>query len=148
MPFGGMLGSTFNFVFETQMENLQNGDRFYYLARLQGLNFLTEMENNTFAKLVMANTDATHLPADIFSDPGLILEVDRLGSSTTGLGSTDPVKEPIGDAADLVPLVIRDNPGTLGADPDYLRYTGDEHVVLGGTDGADTLIASIGDDTI
>ena len=27
MPFGGMLGSTFNFVFENQLENLQNGDR-------------------------------------------------------------------------------------------------------------------------
>ena len=32
MPFGGLLGSTFNFVFETQMESLQNGDRFYYLV--------------------------------------------------------------------------------------------------------------------
>ncbi len=31
MVFGGLLGSTFNFVFETQMEKLQNGDRFYYL---------------------------------------------------------------------------------------------------------------------
>ena len=37
MPFGGMLGSTFNFVFETQLENLQNGDRFYYLSRTAGL---------------------------------------------------------------------------------------------------------------
>ena len=51
MPFGGLLGSTFNFVFETQLEALQNGDRFYYLARLAGLNFLTELENNSFAKL-------------------------------------------------------------------------------------------------
>src|SRR5690606_1529296 len=32
-PFGGMLGTTFNFVFETQLENLQNGDRLYYLSR-------------------------------------------------------------------------------------------------------------------
>ena len=31
-PFGGLLGSTFNFVFENQLENLQDGDRFYYLA--------------------------------------------------------------------------------------------------------------------
>ena len=36
MPFGGMLGSTFNAVFELQMENLQKGDRFYYLSRTQG----------------------------------------------------------------------------------------------------------------
>ncbi len=33
MPFGGMLGSTFTFVFELQIEKLQNGDRFYYLSR-------------------------------------------------------------------------------------------------------------------
>ncbi len=43
MPFGGMLGSTFNFVFETQLEALQNGDRFYYLHRTFGLNFLSEL---------------------------------------------------------------------------------------------------------
>ena len=44
MPFGGLLGSTFNFVFENQMERLQDGDRFYYLERTAGLNFLTELE--------------------------------------------------------------------------------------------------------
>ena len=53
MPFGGMLGSTFNFVFEVQLEKLQDGDRFYYLQRLDGLHLLAEMENNTFAKLIM-----------------------------------------------------------------------------------------------
>ena len=77
MPFGGLLGSTFNFVFETQMEKLQNGDRFYYLERTAGLNFLTELENNSFAKLIMANTDATHLPGDVFSTPAFTLEVDQ-----------------------------------------------------------------------
>ena len=77
MPFGGMLGSTFNFVFEVQMEKLQNGDRFYYLQRLDGLHLFGEMENNSFAAMIMRNTDATHLPSDVFSTPGLILEVDR-----------------------------------------------------------------------
>ena len=77
MPFGGMLGSTFNYVFENQLEKLQNGDRFYYLERTSALNFLTELENNSFAKLIMANTDATHLPGDVFSTPAFILEVDQ-----------------------------------------------------------------------
>ena len=77
MPFGGMLGSTFNFVFENQMERLQNGDRFYYLQRLDGLHLFGEMENNSFAAMIMRNTDATHLPSDVFSTPGLILEVDQ-----------------------------------------------------------------------
>ena len=35
MAFGGMLGSTFSFVFELQLENLQDGDRFYYLSRVR-----------------------------------------------------------------------------------------------------------------
>ena len=30
--FGGLLGSTFNYVFQTQLEKLQDSDRLYYLA--------------------------------------------------------------------------------------------------------------------
>ena len=146
MPFGGMLGSTFNFVFETQLEVLQNGDRLYYLARLAGLNFLNELENNSFAKLIMANTDATHLPADVFSTPSFILEVDQ-SRQFTGLGLIGR-DDPIDNSNPLNPLVIRDNPATVGADANYLEYTGGDHVVLGGTEGNDILIASIGDDTI
>ena len=153
MPFGGLLGSTFNFVFETQLEALQNGDRFYYLTRLAGLNFLNELENNSFAKLIMANTDAKHLPADVFSTPAFILEVDQ-SQQFTGIG--DGNDDPTEGGTDLRPLVIRDNPATAGADTNYLEYTGVDHVVLGGTDpanafnpsGNDILIGSIGDDTL
>jgi Ca2+-binding RTX toxin-like protein len=168
MPFGGMLGSTFNFVFETQMEKLQNGDRFYYLQRLDGLHLFSEMEGNSFAALIMRNTDATHLPSDVFSTPGLILEVDRTRQYNADLGETagadgilldDPNTLLINEAADnlgvdptgsgiLTTLVVRDNPDTLGADTNYLRYTGGEHVVLGGTEAGDILIGSIGDDTL
>lgn len=148
LPFGGMLGSTFNFVFEVQMEQLQNADRFYYLQRLDGLHLFSEMEGNSFASMIMRHTNATHLPSDVFSVPGLILEVDRTkqfndlnGDGT--LESTDPTGGGI-----LTPLVVRNNPSTVGPDNNYLRYTGDEHVVLGGTEGADILIASEGDDTL
>ena len=114
MPFGGMLGSTFNFVFEVQMEKLQSGDRFYYLQRLDGLHLFGEMENNSFAAMIMRNTDATHLPSDVFSTPGLILEVDqtRQFNDLDGDGvleSTDPIGSGI-----LTPLVLRDNPATAG----------------------------------
>ena len=145
MPFGGLLGSTFNFVFETQLEALQNGDRFYYLSRLAGTNFVTELENNSFAKLIMANTDATHLPADVFSTPAWILEVDQ-NRQFTGIG--DGNDDPTEGGTELRPLVIRDNPLTGGPDTNYLEYTGADHVVLGGTDGDDILIASVGDDTL
>ncbi len=167
MPFGGMLGSTFNFVFEVQMEKLQNGDRFYYLQRLDGLHLFGEMENNSFAAMIMRNTDATHLPSDVFSTPGLILEVDRTKQYNPGLGEDagldgilqDDPGTAINESADnrgldplgtslLTPLVIRDNPATPGVDTNYLRYTGGDHVVLGGTGANDTLIAGIGDDTL
>ncbi|RYY22577.1 MAG: heme peroxidase [Sphingomonadales bacterium] len=148
LPFGGMLGSTFNFVFEVQMEQLQNADRFYYLQRLDGLHLFSEMEGNSFASMIMRHTDATHLPSDVFSTPGLLLEVDRTRQFNDldgdgDLESTDPTGGGI-----LTPLVIRNNPGTVGPDNNYLRYTGGDHVVLGGTDGADIIIASEGDDTI
>ena len=154
MPFGGMLGSTFNFVFEVQMEKLQNSDRFYYLQRLDGLHLFGEMEANSFSAMIMRNTDAIHLPSDVFSTPGLILEVDqsRQHNVIDGVMTSD---DPVGGTA-LNPLVDRTNNATPGADTNYLRYTGGEHVVLGGTDvgntfnpsGNDILIAGIGDDTI
>ena len=80
--FGGMLGSTFNFIFEYQLEHLQNGDRFYYLSRTQGLNLLNQLEPNTFADIVMRNCDlgddfATHLNGQLFVTPDAIFELDR-----------------------------------------------------------------------
>jgi Ca2+-binding RTX toxin-like protein len=148
MPFGGMLGSTFNFVFEVQMEMLQSGDRFYYLQRLDGLHLFGEMENNSFAAMIMRNTDATHLPSDVFSTPGLILEVDqsRQYNDLNGDGLLEQ-DDPLGSGL-LTRLVIRDNPATVGPDTNYLRYTGGDHVVIGGTDMDDVIIGGIGDDTL
>src|SRR5262245_35579872 len=149
-PFGSMLGSTFQFVFETQLENLQSGDRFYYLSRTAGLHFGTELEQTTFSQLVMANTDATHLPADIFSTPTWTLEVDPT-KQFTGLG-IDGRADPTGgitiNGHEIAPLVIRDNPATSGPDSNYLRYTGEDHVVLGGKAANDIIISGAGDDTL
>ncbi|MCP2020377.1 peroxidase family protein [Pseudomonas laurylsulfatiphila] len=150
MPFGGMLGSTFNFVFETQMEALQNGDRFYYLSRTAGLNFGTELENNSFAKLIMLNSDVTHLSNTVFLTPTFTLEVDQT-HQFTGLGVAgrdDPTGGIMIDGVEIVPLVIRDNPETPGADTNYLQYTGEDHVVMGGTAGNDIIISGEGDDTV
>ncbi|MDA8483973.1 heme peroxidase, partial [Pseudomonas resinovorans] len=169
MPFGGMLGSTFNFVFETQLESLQNGDRFYYLSRTAGMNFGTELENNSFAKLVMLNTDATHLANAIFSTPTWTLEVNQ-AAQHTGLndagadgiqgtaddvvgadgiaGNSDPTGGIMINGVVITPLVMRDDPNTAAVETNYLRYTGEDHVVLGGTALDDTLISGDGDDTL
>src|SRR5262249_16287903 len=103
--------STFNFVFENQLEKLQDGDRVYYLERTAGLNFNTELENNSFAKLIMANTNATHLPGIVFKTPSFTFEVDPT-KQFTGLG-VDGRADPVSDDPSfptLMPLVIRDQP--------------------------------------
>ncbi|MBO2892994.1 peroxidase family protein [Pseudomonas asiatica] len=141
-PFGGMLGTTFNFVFENQMEKLQDGDRFYYLERTAGLSMNAELESNSFAKLIMANTSATHLPGLVFSDVGFYLEVDQSKQFNEGLGNADP----LGENGEQV--VFRDSPLTVGPDTNYIRYAGDQHIVLGGTNGDDILVSSEGDDTV
>ncbi|MBB4004415.1 peroxidase family protein [Aurantimonas endophytica] len=169
MPFGGFLGSTFNAVFELQLENLQDGDRFYYLTRTQGQNMLNALEQNSFAKMIMANTalaDAgpdgirgtaddivlRHIGVDAFATYDYVLEVnvanqadyDPNDLSATGKDPTgnDPFLEAMGFGK-----VVRVDP-TGQVTENYIRVFGGEHVVLGGTDGNDTIIADFGDDGI
>ncbi len=149
MAFGGLLGSTFSFVFQLQMENLQDSDRFYYLSRTQGLNLLTELENNSLAKMVMRNTnlgeEGLALPADIFSTPDHIFYLDRdLQLQMTGI--EDPEHEnPMLQA--ITPLIERVDVDEDGV-AEYFRYNGLDHIVIQGTDGDDHIVSGGGDDTV
>ena len=72
------------------------GDRFYYLSRTQGMNMLNELENNTFTKLVMRNTDLgdtgmPHLPGILFDTANHILEMDQSLQFTPDPEWDDPV---------------------------------------------------------
>ena len=125
---GGLLGSTFNFVFETQLEKLQNGDRLYYLARTEGSNFENQLEEGSFAEMVMRNTGTTHLPFDIFDVPTFTIEA--------GNRSTFPIDPETGD-----PLVTVKRDGGL-------RFGGDDHIVMGGTAQKDKMEAGGGNDTL
>lgn len=178
--FGGMLGSTFNYVFEYQMEHLQNGDRFYYLSRTQGMNLLNLLEPNTFTDIIMRNTDlgglhATHLPALIMSVPDMILELDPLvrqqnysgiaardGTNPANRGLLDPTHDdPFLQAiekkvtritgavrVDENGAPVLDADGFVIRDGNLLKFSGGEHVVLGGTEGNDSLIGDKGIDNL
>ncbi|WP_264048359.1 peroxidase family protein [Methylobacterium flocculans] len=147
MAFGGMLGSTFSFVFQMTMENLQDADRFYYLSRTQGLNLLNELENNTFAELVMRNTDlgaanATALPGNLFSAfqmPTLELDIGKQLSA-------DPVLDNpfLGGFSKLVERVDADSDGVAEA----IRVNSNEHFTIGGTEDNDIIVSGGGDDAI
>ena len=165
LEFGGMLAPTFNFVFEQQLEMLQNGDRFYYLSRTQGLNLLNELEGNLFSAMAMRNSDlgdamnTSHLPGLMFATPSYILEMNKADQRTgiagsNGLMNGDPGRaNPILNA--FTSLVTRKAPG---ADVDgdghkdggelIYAYDGPDHVVLGGTPGNDIIKGGRGMDTL
>ena len=140
-PFGGMLGSTFNFVFEKQMENLQDGDRLYYLSRTAGLNMLVQLEGNSFAELIQRNTDVEGLPADSFSRPDYKFNLAKLG--TTG-PILDDLDTPYNEADKTVAPGIDLSRMTDGT----VRYAGPAHVVFNGSVNNDRAQASEGDDTL
>ncbi len=142
-PFGGLLGPTLNFVFELQMENLQDGDRFYYLHRTAGLNLLTALEGNSFAELIERNTDVTNLPADVFSRPDYFFDVGFQNANFPNTIGDDPATTydetnlPTAPDSELV----RTPNGTV-------RFAGGEHANMVGGPGADRIRGGIGDDTI
>ena len=136
MAFGGMLGSTFTFVFEMQMENLQDADRFYYLSRVQGLNLLNELENNSFAELVMRNTDlgddgldraarATSSPRPTM--PTLEMDISRSSSAPIRPGTTR-------SSSALSPSWWSATMPTATAIAEYIRVQRQRALVIGGTD--------------
>jgi len=64
-----MLPATFDYVFTTQMLNLMNGDRLYYLSRLIGTNMGDEIQGQKFANIIIRNTPdkAGNLPNNAVS---------------------------------------------------------------------------------
>ena len=83
--FGGLLGSTFNYVFETQLEKLQDGDRLYYLARTPGMNLRTQLESNSFSEIIQRNTDGTNsLKADAFATADCKFQLGNLNGTPAG----------------------------------------------------------------
>ena len=139
-PFGGMLGSTFTYVFEHQLEDLQNADRFYYLERLDGLNLLAQMEGNSFAELITRNTSLSGASGDVFGRPDFVLNVANLVD-----GEGNPQDDPTTAENELD--LFQSGELTLMPNGTF-RYSGGAHVIWNGTVGEDRIISSIGDDTV
>ena len=158
--FGGLLGSTFNYVFENQMTDLQNGDRFYYLARTPGMNLRAQLEGNSFAELMMRNTTAHSLKADAFGTADCKFQLGNLAGTRDGYTQFGPAVA--NDAASECPedlLLLRKPDGTIQykekntVDPSgingqsvYNGTAGDDRVA-GGNDN-DTFLGNEGNDVI
>jgi Ca2+-binding RTX toxin-like protein len=64
---GGLLGETFNLVFVDQINRLMDGDRFYYLYRLDNLNVGDEIANAQLKDIIERNTGLEHLNGSAFA---------------------------------------------------------------------------------
>jgi hypothetical protein len=148
--FGGLLGSTFNYVFENQMTDLQNGDRLYYLARTPGMNLRTQLESNSFAELIMRNTDAHSLKADAFGTADCKFELSKLAGTPAGFNqfSNDVADDPASECNENA-LLIRLPDGTIryrernSVDPAGINGQS----VFNGTAGVDRVWGGVDNDT-
>src|SRR4051794_40195683 len=130
--FGGLLGSTFHYVVESQLAHLQDFDRFYYLQRTDGLNFRFSLEGNSLAELARRNTVAVGTMNNVFET------ADFSFSPTTADGPLDPLNP-------NSPVFITQPDGTkLFFDP---LHTG-KNIVFNGGPGDDRFKSDIGDDTL
>ncbi|WP_242652840.1 peroxidase family protein [Intrasporangium flavum] len=160
--FGGLLGSTFNYVFQTQLEKLQDGDRLYYLARTPGMNLRTQLEGNSFSEMIQRNTDgADTLKADAFATADCKFQLSALKGTAadfTALGST-VADDPNTPDCDESLLLLRSPDGTISyrqrntVDPPGINgqsvYNGTAGVdrIKGGNDN-DTFWGGAGNDVI
>ncbi|MEO8242401.1 MAG: peroxidase family protein [bacterium] len=119
--FTGQLGTTFNAIFEDQMERLMDGDRFYYLYRL--LNALPvdsdlghSIATEQFKDIIERTTGVLHLNGDVMGYADSTLELAR------NLGTPQAQRafrgEMIYTSAGLAGGLVEANQGDLKYDAD------------------------------
>src|SRR4051794_7205970 len=118
--FGGHLGSTFNYVFQTQLEKLQDGDRLYYLARTPGMNLRTQLEGNSFSEMIQRNMEGTNtLKADAFATADCKFQLGHIVSPYDGSATISQTA-----ATPIAPLTglgsVNDDPTTADCDENQL----------------------------
>ena len=133
-----MLGTTFAFVFETQMELLQNGDRFYYSGAFLGPELLVRTRRQLVRDVDHAQHRSPALAGRRVLDAGLDARSRSIGTQFTDLGERQrrpDLERMIGPADEPLHAdgLAQQSGDALGPDTNYIRYSGVGHVVLGGT---------------
>ena len=150
--FGGLLGSTFNYVFENQLTDLQNGDRLYYLARTPGTNLRAQLEGNSFAEMIMRNTTAHSLKADVFATADCHFELKNLAGTAAGYLASGPTvaDDPTTTDCNENDLLLRKPDGTIQYKAvntvDPVGINGQS--VYNGTAGVDRIAGGNDNDTV
>ena len=136
------MGSTFTWIFQEQLDRLQEGDRFYYFNQLQDAPLLlADIGSQHFSDIIMRNTGLDHLHWSAFK----VSERVELGPDDASL---DLGAHPV--AADKVLVAVGNAlPNAVtGTDGDDALYgEGGNDTVVGGR-GLDALHGGAGDDEL
>ena len=167
--FTGQVGTTFNAIFEDQMERLMDGDRFYYLYRLgTALNIDPDLGHmvvtEQFKDIIERTTGALHLNGDVMGYADSNVELAKThaadltahaglgiysgsGGGTAGNGTI--LTKSNTDLGLVNEQYIADFRPDIGENPDGTPASGyNSHEVIAGTDFNDWLDAGNGDDTL
>jgi len=117
---GGVVGQTFWVIIHEQLDRIQEGDRLYYIDRVEHLDFYDVLEEQGFAAIVARNTGLTNLPENIFGTSQL----------------------------DKPPVVANNNLVLNGGNGNDILNGGLGHDVLNGGGGNDTLNGGAGNDSL
>jgi hypothetical protein len=142
-PVGkSQMGSTFTWIFQEQLDRLQEGDRFYYFNQLKDAPLLlADIGSQNFSDIVMRNTGLDHLPYAIFK---VSKQIDLASYEQSRDLSAHPV------TADEVLVIVGNTlPNVLtGTNGDDTLYGEDGNDTLNGGLGLDALHGGAGDDVL
>ena len=142
-PVGkSQMGSTFTWIFQEQLDRLQEGDRFYYFNQLKDAPLLlADIGSQHFSDIVMRNTGLDHLHYGIFkvSERVDLDPHERSRDLSAHPATADKVLVIVGNA---LPNVI------TGTDGDDTLYGEDGNDTLNGGLGLDALHGGAGDDVL
>ena len=134
------MGSTFTWIFQEQLDRLQDGDRFYYINQFDGTMLLRDVDSEHFSDLIARNTGLTHLHWDTFETTDTVaMAAGQANRNFSDLNSSAVELVLVGNALGNV---------ITGTDSNDTIYGGDGADTLNGGGGKDALHGEGGDDTL
>ena len=134
---GGVVGQTFWVIIHEQLDRIQEGDRLYYLDRVEHLDLYEVIEEQGFAGIVARNTGLTNLPENIFGTSQLDKPPVIAHNNVVLNGGND---------IDILNGGLGNDVLNGGGGNDTLNGGAGNDILNGGL-GADVMVGGVGNDT-
>lgn len=134
------MGSTFTWIFQEQLDRLQDGDRFYYINQFDGTMLLRDIDSEHFSDLIARNTGLTHLHWDTFETTETVaMTAAQVNRNFSDFNNS---------ALELVLVGNALNNVITGTDSNDTIYGGDGNDTINGGGGKDALHGEGGNDIL